>query len=84
WLIAVTIQDASPFVKPGSTQIGIGIGHVLVTAHNCISYPTVSPEIYPVNPPAYHSSGFLPLFTDVPRTGHQLCRAKTPTSRNKT
>ncbi|KAL6089796.1 hypothetical protein STEG23_032989, partial [Scotinomys teguina] len=25
-------------------------------------YPTVSREIYPVNPPAYHSSGLSPLF----------------------
>ncbi|KAL6075570.1 hypothetical protein STEG23_011513, partial [Scotinomys teguina] len=24
--------------------------------------PTVSREIYPVNPPAYHSSGLSPLF----------------------
>ncbi|KAL6054718.1 hypothetical protein STEG23_026556 [Scotinomys teguina] len=45
--------------------------------------PTVSREIYPVNPPAYHSSGLSPLFA-FPVTGHQLRRATTPTSRNET
>ncbi|KAL6086659.1 hypothetical protein STEG23_020966 [Scotinomys teguina] len=48
--------------------------------------PTVSREIYLVNPPAYHSSGLSPLFAFPfgPPTGHQLCRATTPTSRNET